>query len=81
MKIFAEFGAIRETDPASEDAQALVKKLQDYITEHFYTCTDGILKGLGRMYACGGDFTKNIDGYGGEGTAEFARRAIEVCCG
>ena len=28
MDIFAEFGAIRNTDPASEAAQALVKKLQ-----------------------------------------------------
>ena len=80
MKIFAEFGQIKDTDPASEKAQELVKKLQGYITEHFYTCTDEILSGLGKMYAGGGDFTTNIDSYGGEGTAEFAHRAIEVHC-
>ena len=80
MKIFAEFGQIKDTDPASEKAQKLVKKLQSYITEHFYTCTDEILSGLGKMYAGGGDFTTNIDSYGGEGTAEFAHRAIEVHC-
>ena len=80
MDIFAEFGAIRTTDPASEEAQALVKKLQDYITENFYTCTDEILNGLGKMYSGGGEFTKNIDSYGGEGTAEFAHQAIEVHC-
>ncbi len=81
VDIFAEFGAIRNTDPASEEAQALVKKLQDYITQHMYTCTKEILGGLGKMYAGGGDFTKNIDSFGGEGTAEFASRAIEIYCG
>ena len=80
MNIFAEFGAIRTTDPASEEAQGLVKKLQDYITENFYTCTDEILNGLGKMYSGGGEFTKNIDSYGGEGTAEFAHQAIEIYC-
>ncbi len=30
----------------SDTAQRLVKKLQDYITEHFYHCTDEILAGL-----------------------------------
>ena len=80
MDIFAEFGAIRTTDPASEEAQVLVKKLQDYITENFYTCTDEILNGLGKMYSGGGEFTKNIDSYGGEGTAEFAHQAIEIYC-
>ena len=80
IDIFAEFGAIRESDPASGEAQALVKKLQEYITEHMYTCTNEILSGLGKMYAGGGDFTKNIDSFGGEGTAEFASKAIEYYC-
>ena len=71
MDIFSEFGAIKDADPGSVGAQALVKKLQDYIE---------ILSGLGKMYAGGGDFTKNIDSYGGEGTAEFAHRAIEIYC-
>ena len=54
------------------------KKLQEYITENFYNCTDEILLSLGGMYASGGDFTANIDKVGGEGTAEFACRAIEA---
>ena len=80
MMIFTEFGAILETDPASEEAQTLVKKLQYYITEHFYTCTNEILRGLGKMYAGDGDFTTSIDGYGGKGTAEFVHQAIEHYC-
>ncbi len=77
IDIFGEFGQIRNTEPSSKDAQALVKKLQDYITEHMYTCTKKILSSLGKMYAGGGDFTKNIDSYGGEGTAEFTSQANE----
>ena len=81
IDIFGEFGQIRNTDPASGEAQALVKKLQDYITEHMYTCTKEILSGLGKMYAGGGDFTTNIDRFGGEGTAVFASQAIEIYIG
>ena len=80
MDIFAEFGAIRDTDPAAEQAQTLVKKLQDFITENMYTCTDEILSGLGKMYAAGGEFTTNINKYGGEGAAEFTAKAIEKYC-
>lgn len=80
MDIFAEFGAIRKEDPSGEAAQDLVKKLQGFITEHFYTCSDETLRGLGMMYAGGGDFTQNIDQRGGEGTAEFAYRAIDAYC-
>jgi len=80
MAIFAEFGSIRETDPASPEARALVKKLQAFITEHFYPCSDKILLSLGKMYAGGGEFTENIDKAGGEGTGEFAYKAIAAYC-
>ena len=80
MAIFAEMGAIRHVDPASAEAQALVKKLQQFITDHYYTCTSQILVGLGQMYIAGDSMTDNIDAAGGEGTAEFAHKAIEVYC-
>lgn len=80
MKIFVEFGQMKEMNPADEPVQAQVKKLQDYITEHFYTCSPKILNGLGRMYAGGGDLTENIDAAGGIGTAEFAGKAIDIFC-
>ena len=80
MDIFAEFGAIRYTSPSSGEAQALVAKLQGFITQHYYTCTKEILRGLGRMYVAGDSMTENIDNAGGEGTAEFAHQAIEVFC-
>ena len=49
----------------SGDAQNLVKRIQEYITQNLYTCTNKILRGLGKMYSGGGDFTTNIDAYGG----------------
>ncbi len=78
MSIFAEFGKIKDKAPDCEEAIQLAKKLQDYITEHFYTCTDKILLGLSKMYVGGGDITTNIDEVGGEGTAAFAHDAINA---
>lgn len=80
MEIFSEFGKIKEQDPEGEAAVGLAKRLQEFITEHFYTCTDKILLGLGAMYASGGDLTVNIDKIGGTGTAEFADKAIQAYC-
>lgn len=80
MQSFAEFGQMMSLDPADEKVQLHVKKLQEYITEHFYTCTKEILSGLGKMYSAGGEFTENIDRAGGSGTAEFTAKAIEVYC-
>ena len=80
MTIFEDFGRLRSGDPASENAQALVRRLQAYITEHYYRCTSEILKGLGAMYAAGGEFTESIDAAGGQGTARFAARAIAAYC-
>lgn len=80
MEIFAKFGEIKEQNPADAEAQELVKALREYISDHFYTCTKPILGSLGQMYAAGGEFTENIDKTGGEGTANFAAKAIEIYC-
>ena len=80
MDIFAEIGAIRELSPASPEAQALVAKLQAFITANYYTCTKQILRGLGQMYIAGDSMTENINKAGGEGTAAFAHQAIEIYC-
>lgn len=81
MLIFREFAKIKDTDPSSETARTLVIKLQNFFTEHFYQCTDQVLTGLGKMYSSGGDFTKSIDEYAGEGTAAFVNEAIQAYCG
>lgn len=81
MQMFVTFGEMKEMNPADETVQKQVKRLQDYITAHFYNCTPQILYGLGQMYAAGGEFTENIDKTGGVGTAEFASRAIAIYCG
>lgn len=80
MQVFAEFGEMMDKKADDELVQGLVKKLQDYISTHFYQCTPEILRGLGKMYAGGGEFTENIDAVGGEGCAKFAADAIEIYC-
>ena len=60
-------------------SQAIVKELQYYITENYYTCTKEILAGLGKMYTADERFKENIDKCG-EGTAEFASAGIEIYC-
>lgn len=78
MLFFKEAGRMKDADPTSPEAQDLVKRIQAFITENMYTCSNKILKGLGKMYSGGGDFTKNIDEVGGEGTGEFVDKAIQV---
>ena len=77
MDIFAEFAACKSNGFAanSPEVQSLVVKLQDFITKNYYTCTDEILAGLGKMYVADERFKKNIDKFG-EGTAEYTSSAI-----
>lgn len=80
MNIFRQFGEVKDSDPASDKVQELVAALRAFFTENFYNCTKDILKGLGKMYSSGGDFTKSIDDYAGEGTAVFVDKAIQIYC-
>ena len=79
MAIFAEFAACKDSGVSADsaEAQTLVAKLQAHITANYYTCTDEILAGLGKMYVADERFKKNIDKYG-EGTAEFAAEGIRI---
>ena len=79
--VLAEFTAALKDGVAagSEAAQALVKRLQQYITDNFYTCTNEILAGLGQMYVADERFRTNID-KNGVGIAEFISEAIRICC-
>ena len=79
MATFSEFADCMHAGatPEDDEAQALVAKLQKTITSFYYTCTDEILAGLGKMYVADERFKKNIDKYG-EGTAEFASEGIRI---
>ena len=79
MAIFAEFAVCKDSGASADsaEAQALVAKLQAHVTESYYTCTDELLAGLGKMYVADERFKKNIDKCG-EGTAEFAAEGIKI---
>lgn len=76
MQVFAEIGKFKHLSPECEEAQRLIKKLQNFITDNYYSCTDEILKSLGEMYVADERFKNNIDKAGGIGTAEFISKAI-----
>ena len=40
LDIFSELGALRKKSPTDKAVQEKVRKLQGFITEHYYTCTD-----------------------------------------
>lgn len=79
--IFAELSVCMKNGekPDSENAQSLVKKLQSFITDNYYTCTKEILSGLGQMYTLDERFRNNINKHA-DGTAEFTQKAIEIYC-
>ena len=75
--IFREFSICMKNglEPGSEEPQSLVKKLQNHITENYYSCTKEILSGLGQMYVADERFKKNIDKHA-DGTAAYVCEAI-----
>ena len=80
--IMAEFSLCMKNGeaPASEQAQHLVKMLQEHISANYYNCTDQILAGLGQMYVADERFKRNIDKHA-DGTAAFICEAIANYCG
>ena len=82
MTVFTKFAECMKDGhaPDSNEAQELVKELQNYITENYYTCTDEILAGLGQMYVADERFKNNIDKHT-PGTATFIGEAITAYCG
>ena len=82
MTVLAKFAACMKDGhtPDSDETQALVKELQNYITENYYTCTNEILVGLGQMYVADERFKSNIDKHT-PGTAAFIGESIAHYCG
>ena len=79
--IFGEFALCMKNGaaPESQEAQELVAKLQNHITDNYYTCTKPILSGLGQMYVADERFRNNIDRHV-DGTAAFVSQAIARYC-
>ena len=80
-EIMKEFSLCMKSgaEESSDEAQSLVKRLQEHITENYYSCTKEILAGLGQMYVCDERFRNNIDKHS-DGTADFISKAIAIYC-
>lgn len=73
MTVLAKFAECMKDGHTADsaEAQALVKELQNYITENYYTCTNEIFAGLGQIYVADERFKNNID--------KHARRHCRIC--
>ena len=81
MTMFSELGELKHLSPDSDEVQKKISALQKFITDNYYVCTNEILSDLGEMYVCDERFKNNIDKAGGDGTADFVKRAIDAYCG
>lgn len=79
--VFEEFAELNRSgiSPDDEPAKVQVERLQQCITDNFYTCSGEILVGLGQMYVADERFKTNIDKHS-EGTAEFVSACIKSYC-
>ena len=66
--------------PDSPHVQALVRRFQAHVTEHYYPCTDEILAGLGEMYLADERYQKNFDRRA-PGFAAFLSEAFRAAAG
>jgi len=73
--IYRELAELRHSSPASDEAQAAIKKWYDFLNNNFGTYSYDAFKGLGQMYVADERFTKNIDQFG-EGLAQFMSEAM-----
>lgn len=82
MELFVPFGTMAKhgLDPACSEAQTQASVIQEFITEHFYACSNETFNQLGAMYGAGGEFTDNINAIAGPGAAEYAAQAIKRYC-
>ncbi len=77
--IMQKFAGLADCDPAAAEVQDLVAAWQQFITEHYYVCTNEILAGLGELYTADQRFRENID-RNGMGTAQLMSDAIRIYC-
>lgn len=80
MALFAGLGELKTLPPSDPSVQKKIGELQQFITEHYYTCSSEILSALGQMYVQDERFRRGIDRAGGPGCAAFAGEAIAVFC-
>lgn len=78
-EIFAAFAECAELTPDSREVQSLVKCWQDFISKHYYDCSNQILSGLGKMYMADERFKANLDSFG-DGTALIMSEGIKAYC-
>lgn len=76
---YQEIVALMDQGPADPEVQKIIGEIRQLITDHFYTCTPEIYRGLAELYVTDQRFTANIDQHK-EGLAEFLKAAMDIYC-
>lgn len=76
-QIYQGFLETMSLSPDHVTVQKLVLDWKNHITNHYYTCTNDILAGLGEMYIADERFKNNIN-QNGEGIADRMCEAIRI---
>lgn len=74
--LFARLATLRDTDPASDEAQLAMQEYYTFL-RRFHPFTPQQFAGLGQMYLLDERFTNNIDAFG-PGLASFLEKAMAV---
>jgi DNA-binding transcriptional MerR regulator len=78
-EIYKRIIAGMDHGPEDPGVQQAVADWRQFITDHYYDCTQEIFRGLGDLYVDDPLFTKNIDKYQA-GLAAFFKEAIHYYC-
>ncbi|MBC9784250.1 MerR family transcriptional regulator [Heliobacterium chlorum] len=78
-KIYQNLADLMDYEPSEPQVQEAIGQWRQHITDHFYTCTLEIFRGLGDLYVQDERFTANIDGIK-PGLAAFMCEAMHIYC-
>jgi MerR family transcriptional regulator, multidrug-efflux activator len=79
QEIFDALARCMDLGAGSPQAQELISKWRQHISEKYYDCTPEIFRGLGELYTMDTRFTENIDRTR-PGLAAFLKQAIDIYC-
>lgn len=77
---FERLAEYESESPVADAVQTSISEWQDYLSEHFYHCTNEMLLNLGILYEFDERFSAYINRFGSEHLASFFNSAIKAYC-
>ena len=77
--IYEDLAKVMDKTPDNEEAQIIIERWRNHITNNYYNCTIDIFRGLALMYVADERFIQNIDKHK-VGLTKFMSSAMEIYC-